>query len=575
MTILDRFLISIGYKVEREGMKAVEGDISHVKDLAVGMGAAIVGALAGIKHIVHSSMERMGAIQNFSEQMGIAQREVDALNRVAIENESSAEAMMGGLRTLTSMAGMAAMGIGRGAKVFEKFGIKVKDSNGKVKTTEELLGDVADKLQSLDSIGARKALGSRLGFDAQTVLLLSKGRENFMRLRQAALDANPFAEKDYEAAEGAEKAYIRAGIATQQLKDRLAVGLFPTMMRITERFSAWTRDSNNIRKIQTAINQVLSVVEFLWRHAGKLLAVFALFKIHKYGHMFEEWGRKLAVAVSSMHKGAAGAGLLAKGLIAVRSVLVGGLLGLILLLAEDLWVFYNGGDSLTGWMLKRFPQAVDVMAGAIEVLGGLFMALATGSGPIGLTVFAIMALVRAAYLIKDAWNPITQWWEELWDKMSDTVANWYNSQPRWLRILINRGSMGTIGTWTGAKQATNESINASGRKIAAWAGNQPKGLANEDWKRWNGEDEGEPSWLHKATKQTLTVPAMLAAPAGGVPTWGPGIAGGDNFNFGDIYFKSDGQLADPATARKHARMVIDEIRKMKRNQTRNQQPGAR
>src|ERR1035437_4713071 len=105
--------------------------------MALGLGAALAGAVYGIEHMVHGAVERMGGIQDFAEQMGLSARSVDALGRVARENESSLESMEGALRSMTMMAGQAAQGFGRGAMLFKKFHINVRDGNKEVKTTEE------------------------------------------------------------------------------------------------------------------------------------------------------------------------------------------------------------------------------------------------------------------------------------------------------------------------------------------------------------------------------------------------------------------------------------------------------
>jgi hypothetical protein len=215
------------------------------------------------------------------------------------------------------------------------------------------------------------------------------------------------------------------------------------------------------------------------------------------------------------------------------------------------------------------------MAGAIEVLSGAFMAIATGSGPIGLTVFALMAVVRAAFLIQDAWNPISQWWEELWSDMGDTVSNWYNGLPWPIRKII--GS--TIGAGLGF--SSDGSKAATGADLRGQRDSVEKGLgASSGRKAYEpyvpGQEETAPAWLTKQPK-ILEVPASLAARADGVPQWGSGEAVTNTFSFGDIHINAEGKLDDPATARKFNDNLRAVIRKEQasRSRTRDAQGGHR
>ncbi len=57
----------------------------------------------------------------------------------------------------------------------------------------------------------------------------------------------------------------------------------------------------------------------------------------------------------------------------IKSLLTGGLLALLALVAEDLYQFYTGGNSVTGLLLKRFPQIAaafqQIKSVAVDVFG--------------------------------------------------------------------------------------------------------------------------------------------------------------------------------------------------------------
>jgi len=571
-TLLDSLMIRLGFSIDPKGLEGFAKMAEQAKGMALGITGAISGAVYGIEHMVKSAAERMGGIQNFSEQMGISARSVDALGKVARENDSSLEAMEGALRSLTSMAGQAAMGVGRGRMLFQKFGISVKDANGNVKTTEQLLGDVADRMAKLPTIAQRNALGGRLGFDPATIYLLSQGRANFERLRAEAMAANPFAEQDYANADATEKLFRKAGDSVTKLKTRIAVALMPTVNDLLKRFIEWTKNSDNIAKIQHAITKVVEVAKLLWEHSGKILAIFGVFYAHKYGAMFMEWGAQIGNVAAKLKTGAGAAEALKAGLGGIRGILTGGLIAAFALVAEDLWIFYQGGTSVTGWLLTKFPYAVEVAKGALAVLGSSAVALATGSGPLGLLVAGIGGLVIAAQSLRDAWNPLKQWWEELWNGFYDTVANWYNDLPLPVRVALGWTTGGQVfGGMTGGKMATSKSIREQQQRVNEGFG-----------KPWLGlEDETNPSWLaRKPAPSAVTVPPGMYQRPEGVGTWGTGVGLEKNeFHFGDIHFNAAGNLDSPEVARKHSELLIKEIQRQtrgkSRDQTRNGQSGVR
>jgi len=387
-TVIDSLLVRLGFSVDPKGLEGFHNKVEQARSHMLAFGAAAVGALYGAREFFKGTAENLGGIQEFAEQMGLNVLSVAALGKVARENGGSMEGMQEGLRHMTVMAGQAAQGIGRGAMIFKRFGLAVKDSHGNVKPTEELLGDVADKMARLPSLGQKLALGSRLGFDAATVKLLSKGREEFNRLRDVALKANPFKRSDYETALLASRAFTKAQMNAEQLRNRLAVGLMPQVVKVLDGMGAWMKNEGNIKKLQQIIQHLADIAALVAKHFTFVTVALI--------------GTKLAMQ-------------------GIDKLLRGGLLGLFLLLADDLWTFYRGGTSVTGWMLTKFPEAVGVMLGALDLLGAAFIGISAGSGPVGVFAFALGGIAIAAMSIRDAWQPLVDWFKQSLDELEDRI----------------------------------------------------------------------------------------------------------------------------------------------------------
>jgi hypothetical protein len=493
-TIIDSLLVRLGFQTDPSGLHGFAKAVDQAKGMALGLGVAISGAAYGIAHMVRSSAERMGDIQDFSERVNMSAREVAALGKVAAEHDSSMEAMQSTISSLNAVVGQAASGFPRAQMMLRRFGLTAKNAaTGDVKTFNEIMADVIEKMQAAGT-GKRLAMANALGIDPKLIPMLTEGVKNFEQLRDNALNANPFAAKDYKLAEMTDKLFLKAEASTKRLKDRLAVGLMPTVNDLLKKFMAWTADEKNIRKIQDAVNGVVKVVQLLVDNWKGIAAVLGVIYAHKYGAMFMGWGQQLASVSKHLTTGAGAAEMLKGGFKGIAGILTGGLLAALGLVIEDLWVFYEGGTSVTGWLLERFPYAVEVAIAAIGALGAALLAISTGSGAIGLTILGITGLVVVAKELRDSWDPIAEWWDDLWDGMGNAVAKTWNSIPGPLR--------GALQLATGGGFDTSEMDIDVNRKFRNSTVNLGQATAN--WKPWIAEDpSGQPSWLTPRGSATI------------------------------------------------------------------------
>jgi hypothetical protein len=419
-------MVRLGFSVDPKGMEGFAKNVDHLKEKMEGLkhlGEMYLG-FEGLKRageFIKSTIEGMADIQVFSERVDLAATDVAALGRVAAEHDSSLQGMESTIASLNATLGQAASGFPRAEKMLSRFGLKAKDAHGQIKTFDQMLGEVADKMKG-GNTGKNLAMANALGIDQKLIPLLREGGANFQRLREEALKAGAFKDSDYERADKSEKLFLKAEGAFQRLKQRLAIGLLPTVNDLLKKFTAWVSDAKNIKMIQGYIDGVVKVAKLLWENAGKIAAVFGVLMAHKYGMMFLDWGSKLTKVVKALGSANGAAGLLNSGFSVMKGILTGGLFAALALVAEDLYVFYQGGTSVTGWLLTKFPYAVQVAQGAIALLSGALIALTTGSGPLGLLVVGIGGLVIAATDLYDSWGPVSQWFSEMWEEWLEPIA---------------------------------------------------------------------------------------------------------------------------------------------------------
>jgi hypothetical protein len=158
------------------------------------------------------------------------------------------------LQRFSRRIGEAANGTGELTQTMEALGIPLRDNEGVIRSTEEVLGDYADAIQNAESDQEALRLAFK-GFDSEGAALvntLRNGEEGLNDLRDAAREAGVVLEEDL----------VRSLEAAQSASDRIALQIQV----------AWTRAIGNIavaiagtetELINVQLRQIAERFEFL------------------------------------------------------------------------------------------------------------------------------------------------------------------------------------------------------------------------------------------------------------------------------------------------------------------------
>jgi hypothetical protein len=400
-SIIDEFFVALGFEVNKEGLKEFEGKTHKLKDAILKVGVATGLAGLGIGAMLKEAIEGMAGVQDFADVHGIAAREVQALGKVAAENDSSLESMQATIGSLGRTTGQAAMGIGRGAMLFKKLHINAKEADGTVKSASTILGEVADKMRGMGT-SERLALARSLGIDEKLIPVLSEGREEFEKLVEAARKSNPIQEKSYQLAEKAEKAYKKIISATKVFARQIAADLLPQILELENKFLRWWKDEGPkvLAWLKSSSSKLLEFVDKIKKSNVALTAmkvIVAGLVLIKLG----EWISRLDMALTGLAKALAMQNVGAKLWIGLLAVIAAA----IILVGQDLWAFSKGMDSLTGRMQRKFPYAIYLVQALLGLLGAAFIATAVKAGlGLGKVVLAIGSMGKAMLA-----SPILPW----------------------------------------------------------------------------------------------------------------------------------------------------------------------
>jgi hypothetical protein len=151
-------------------------------------GGAALNALNNLRDMTRAAVDSAGAIGEQAQQLGVTTDALQEYRYAATQVGLSAEEMDTALAQLTRRVGDAAGGTGAAAAAFTRLGINLRDAQGRVRATADLIPEIADALQRLPTEADRAAVAVDLfGRSGQKLApLLSGGAAGVREFTDAA-----------------------------------------------------------------------------------------------------------------------------------------------------------------------------------------------------------------------------------------------------------------------------------------------------------------------------------------------------------------------------------------------------
>ncbi len=414
MSVIDSLLVGLGFEIDNSKLDEFHKKIGETKKLMLEMGAVATGAAVGIGLLVGKVAEGMGEIHSFAELNELTSRQVAALGKIAVENDGSFEGMKSTIQSLNKVIGEASLGIGRGAMTFEKLKLSAKNADGSVKSFDQILDDVADKMVGL-SRQEQIAMAEKLGIDPQFVKVLEKGSAELGRLREEAEAFNPFTNEQYRLADQVDKLFIKAKSTLGVFTKQIAVGLMPVVRDALKAYLEWFKAARKatdgvfakameaftsvvarlftwLMRLVTALTSVASWVAHNRAAAILAAAAFAAFlsiKTYNATLLIASGLEKIFLNLLKVNATAM-----------VIPAIIGAVILAIGLLIDDWMAFKEGGDSVIGELVKQFPELLDVInaiEGAVKSVGDFFVEQWNALGPevmeLGVAIFGLVKVL--------------------------------------------------------------------------------------------------------------------------------------------------------------------------------------
>lgn len=145
-------------------------------------------SIAGIVSLVSSTRELIKELEWLEAQTGVNMEELQALQFAARRTGAETDHMTGALEEFSNRIGEANEGAATMKERFDRYGISLKGSNEQLKSTRELLDEVANVIQKTGDASQRAFIADEFfgGDGAKLVGLLSQGSEGIKKMTDEA-----------------------------------------------------------------------------------------------------------------------------------------------------------------------------------------------------------------------------------------------------------------------------------------------------------------------------------------------------------------------------------------------------
>lgn len=368
--VLQDFLARLGFDVDKAGAAEFESTLATGATRALAFGAAVQAAAAGAYAAIYLIAESKSQMLTLADAIDVPVGKLEEMGFVAEQSGSSVNALYSSLESITEQLGGTAIGQG-GLETFHRLGIDVRDANGELRDSVDILMEVGEKIDGMDKAKATMFLG-QLGIDRSLVRMLTSDVTGLQSAYKEMYDA-----VGVDSQQAAEESRVFVGEVKalktmfRMVADGVAAILMGEMGEDIVRFRKLIME--NVGKIIPVLKTIIEVV----LRIAKAFSALTARLMSWVGMIVDGFGR-LDDMTQTLILGVLGFGAAWRWLnLAFIATPIGAIItGLIALLAliDDFMVWKNGGDSLIDWgpWADDIDKIVDALGQVMSALGKLW-----------------------------------------------------------------------------------------------------------------------------------------------------------------------------------------------------------
>jgi hypothetical protein len=242
-------------KAGRQTKKTSDGIAKDIKKIGIAFAAVGGAAIAATAALIKSQIDAADNLTKTAQAIGIEVEQLSALEYAVKLSGVEFTSLTSALGRFSRVINDADHGLATAKRSFDTLGISIKDTRGNLKSSEQLIGEIADRCATMEN-GVRKTavaqeLFGRAG--AQLIPLLNQGSDGIKNLTDEAERLGlVIDEKTGKAAEQFNDNLTRLKSVVTGTGRELAAELLPSMVEFTD-IIADPQTQESIKAIVTGV----------------------------------------------------------------------------------------------------------------------------------------------------------------------------------------------------------------------------------------------------------------------------------------------------------------------------------
>ena len=325
----------------------------------------------GIGEMVKSSVDAGSHINDLSQSAGVSAAALQELGYAAKLNSSDMDSMAGALGKLSRNMLAAKNGGDEQQKAFAALGVRVTDTHGKLRPTDEVLADIAEHFKGMPD-GAEKTAEamSVLGRSGAALIpTLNEGKDGLSNMRQEARDLGGVIDDlTVKQLDDLGDTADKVKFSLTGLKNTAIKALLPLLQSMATNMLEWVKANKEViaSTIKGAVEAVIVVAKGLAAAVGVLIDGFEFLKEH--ATLARAILLALGIAIGVVAAEAAIAWIV--GFFPIIAVIAA--ITAVILIVEDLWKSITTGKGVAAaawrWITR---QAKEFWQGLKDIGNGI------------------------------------------------------------------------------------------------------------------------------------------------------------------------------------------------------------
>ena len=254
----------------------------------LGMAAALAAVVKSLFDCTTEAANNAVQLSRISESAGLSTTSAQKWDYVLKSVGSSLESASGDLSGFQQKIVEASQGAGESAELFKKLGLYVWDASGNLKTTEQMLPELIEKLQGMSDTTERNAIANKLlgGTGTALIPILNQTGDELQALIEEKEKLGILSEGEIEDLKQTAQAQEDFTNAVEAAKNQLAQSFAPAVTAVYEmasnivsKLSKWLQESGILDWLSSLVQIVAQIISRLVSVAGAITGFLNKFSL--------------------------------------------------------------------------------------------------------------------------------------------------------------------------------------------------------------------------------------------------------------------------------------------------------